>query len=131
MVDQSAVPSPGNRAKSEILIVEDEAVARRALVELLCASGFETRAVESAEDALRAIADGHRFHIALVDFNLPGMNGLDLIQRLRKTNPAIVSVLVTAQSRDSFSQCSEADRVLHVQKPIDFAQLLAIIGHKT
>src|SRR5689334_12379247 len=74
-----------------VLIVEDEHVARRALASLLDRSGFNPHAHESAEDALREIEHGCDARIALIDIDLPGMSGLDLIQRLEEKKPGLVA----------------------------------------
>jgi CheY-like chemotaxis protein len=64
--EASRAQSPG------VLIVEDEHIARRALGSLLKASGYDTRAAESAEEALRLLRNQPAPRIALVDLNLPG-----------------------------------------------------------
>src|SRR5689334_18545612 len=76
------------REKSErvsrdgVLIVEDERVARRALANLLAASGYVAQAAGSAEEALGLLnLKGQPPKVILVDLNLPGMNGLDFIRR--------------------------------------------------
>src|SRR5262245_36618408 len=86
--------------KHSVLIVEDEAVSRRALSALLMLSGHDTRAVPTAEDALEIVANGNIPEFALVDLDLPGMNGMDLIRRLRRDHPNVVPVLITATSRE-------------------------------
>src|SRR6476661_3487946 len=82
-------------ARSAVLIVEDERVARRALTTLLASYGFETAAAASAEEALALVSrlqdhsqDHSRRRVALVDFNLPGMNGIEFISRLEQLDPA-------------------------------------------
>ena len=60
-----------------VLIVEDEEFARSALSVLLTAKGYHTSQAGSAEQALDTLEAGCRPEIALVDFDLPGMNGAD------------------------------------------------------
>src|SRR5947199_9478809 len=83
-----------------ILIVEDDRVSRKALGMLLSRSGYGVEAVGSAEDALHLADDldgcGRMPRVALVDVDLPGMSGLDLIARLSASHPAVVPALVTA-----------------------------------
>src|SRR5688572_22798639 len=83
-------------APPEVLIVEDERVSRRAMAALLAANGYHPEAVESGEEALRVVRRGGPPEIALVDFDLPGMNGLDFISRLSEMDPTVFTVLVTA-----------------------------------
>src|SRR5687767_15905461 len=95
-------PQPdGDARRPAVLIVEDERIARRALAARLTASGYETFAAESAEEALRLLAGKDDFpvrRIALVDLNLPGMNGLEFISRLEGMDPDVFPVLMTAAS---------------------------------
>src|SRR4051812_2021094 len=89
-----------------VLIVEDEAVSRHALSNLLTAYGYRTECVGSAEEAL-ALLDQHglrdetRDHVvALVDLDLPGMSGQQLIEEIWKHDPNMPTVLITAAGGD-------------------------------
>src|SRR5215203_4852527 len=77
-----------------VLIVEDERVSRRALAALMTASGYTTEAAGSAEEALAAVrTEGVHPDIALVDLDLPGMNGLEFIGQLTRMEPGVFPVL--------------------------------------
>lgn len=108
----------------EILIVEDERVSRRALTMLLAAHGYHTHAFETAEQALGWLANGRHPQVALVDLDLPGMNGLDLIDQLRKLTPGTVSVLVTATDQQTLENRLRHRPVCFFRKPLDIEQLL-------
>lgn len=114
-----------------VLIVEDEAISRRALTALLNASGFDTYAVASGEEALDAVgsvsAEGMLPEIALVDLDLPGMSGIEFIQRLAAVVPGIRPVLITATSRERLDELLESQFVSYMRKPIDFKCLLHVI----
>jgi len=69
-----------------------------------------------------------RPRIALVDFNLPGMSGLDLIERLEQLDPDVFAVLITAQSGDRLQDVLRNRRVAYMQKPINFDRLLTILA---
>src|ERR1700733_3338967 len=74
------------------LVVEDEDVARRALVNLLNSIGYDAAGAASGEEALkmkRALSPT----VVLVDFNLPGMDGLEFIAQMRKLDREFFSVL--------------------------------------
>ena len=115
-----------------VLIVEDERVARRALATLLTANGFPTAVAESAEEALRLLREfqdaGHP-RIALVDFNLPGMNGLDFISQLGQMDPEVFPVLMTASSEDVVSEAVRDRNLVYLRKPLDLGELLTVITH--
>ena len=122
--------------RAGVLIVEDERVARRALAAILSASGYETAAAESAEEALRLLqdlenrADAHAHpRIALVDFNLPGMNGVDFIARLERLEPGVFPVLMTAASEEVVTEAVKDRNLIYLRKPLDLAELMTIITH--
>ena len=118
--------------RSAVLIVEDEQVARHALATLLSAYGYETAAAGSAEEALeilrrRRVKDEPQ--IALVDLNLPGMNGLDFITRLERLNPDVFPVLMTASAEECVGEAVRERHLAYLRKPLDFGQLLTVLTH--
>lgn len=68
-----------------ILIVEDDQLFRRALATYLVSRGFRTRVVATAEEAL-ASSEWPNVDLALIDYFLPGMNGVELARALRARN---------------------------------------------
>lgn len=117
-------------SRANVLIVEDERVSRRALAALMSASGYETAALGSAEEALNSVRQGNHPDIALVDLDLPGMNGLDFIGQLTKLDPAVFPVLITAANGDSLAHMLQQRGVTYLRKPLDFDRLLSILGGK-
>ena len=114
--------------RPNVLIVEDERVSRRALAALMSASGYQTEAAGSAEEALDAVrAEGVRPDIALVDLDLPGMNGLDLIGQLTRLEPSVFPVLITAANGDNFANVLQEKGVAYLRKPLDFSRLLSLL----
>jgi CheY-like chemotaxis protein len=112
-----------------ILIVEDERVARRALAMLLNACGYATQAVGSAEEALQLLEAEPLPAFILVDLDLPGMSGLDLIGRLRQIDDHVCPILITAADAERVGPGVRGNAVMYLQKPLDFAQLLGVL-HK-
>lgn len=111
-----------------ILIVEDEAISRRALAALLKANGYEAAAVPTAEAALEILHQGPEPEIALIDLDLPGMNGLDLIRQLEQSNPGIYPVLITASSREKLEDVCRQHPVRYLRKPLNFDHLLTVLS---
>jgi CheY-like chemotaxis protein len=118
--------------RSAVLIVEDERVARRALATLLGAYGYETAAAGSAEEALEILrrrqAESEP-QIALVDLNLPGMNGLEFISQLERMKPGVFPVLMTASAEDFVGEAVRDRNLAYLRKPLDLGQLLTVITH--
>jgi two-component system response regulator FlrC len=120
-------PQDGSR-NVMVLIIEDEKVSRRALARLLTARGFAAQAVESAEEALSLIDNGQMLNIALVDLDLPGMNGADFIGQLRRARPGVPALLITAADEDRVGPLSRSRNIPYLRKPIDFRKLLDVLG---
>jgi two-component system response regulator RegA len=110
-----------------VLIVEDERVSRRALASLLDASGYQPQPCESAEEALQKVQNVEPDY-ALVDIDLPGMSGLDLVSRLEQMRPHVVAILMTAYEGERVEQFRQSHPVHYMRKPLDFPRLLSILG---
>ena len=77
------------------LIVEDSPNDATIMARALLAFGIEKgHTVETAEDALAFLAE-HTCDVALIDYGLPGRNGLRLLERIRELYPEIVAIIVT------------------------------------
>jgi CheY-like chemotaxis protein len=70
-----------------VLLVDDDDPFRDALAEELGRSGFRMEAVRDAETALREV-ENRTFDVAIVDLNLPGMSGEELVGELRERAPS-------------------------------------------
>jgi len=79
----------------QILVVDDEAVVRRAIKLLLEYDRHKVWAVESGEAALAELAQ-RRFDLVITDFSMPGMHGDQLVARIRQQTPAQPIIMATA-----------------------------------
>ncbi len=89
------MPTPAAPPAASILIVDDELLIRATLAEYLTQEGFTVSACADAEEAL-ALAETRSFDVALCDVQLPGMDGLELLERLLKISPTTFVLLITA-----------------------------------
>jgi len=80
-----------------ILVVDDDLDLRESIVEILTENNFEAIGCENAEIALRKIKFQSP-HIAIVDYMMPGMDGMGLIPVLKREHPAIKIIMITAFS---------------------------------
>jgi DNA-binding NtrC family response regulator len=81
----------------QILLVDDDGPFREALASELRHSGFRITDVEDGEAALVAI-EGRDFDLAIVDLNLPGMSGEELIGELRERSPTMELIVLTGHA---------------------------------
>ncbi|MBY0231674.1 MAG: sigma-54 dependent transcriptional regulator, partial [Gemmataceae bacterium] len=83
------------RSADAVLVIDDEPLIRETLAEYLAGQGFEVVAVGSGEEGL-ARATARPFAIALCDMQLPGIGGLEVLERLRQLSPETSVLLITA-----------------------------------
>lgn len=114
-------------ANDEVLIVEDEQTARRALGLLLSSCGYRPQSFRTAEEALVWLDAGFHPRTALVDLNLPGLDGLQFIARLRRLSPATRAILVTATDEETLHARLRNRPISFLRKPIDFDELLGLL----
>src|SRR5207248_791218 len=77
------LPTLSLNAARHVLLVEDEPRLREMLVRAVTDMGFEAHGVGSGEAALRAIEE-KPFEVVVLDLNLPGMDGMELFEALRR-----------------------------------------------
>ena len=110
-----------------ILVVDDEANARTALAELLRDEGFD---VETAADAFKALGKYESFnpHIVVTDLKMPGMDGIDLVKKIRGSeDPAAVVVMTAFGAVSSAVDAMRSGAADYLTKPINFDELLVVL----
>ncbi len=108
-----------------VLIVEDEPAIRHGLVELLRTQSFELELASDGHEAQIKLSTGH-YDLVLLDWMLPGVDGLTLLQRLRARGDLTPVLMLTARG-------AEAERRRHrpqgdhdyVTKPFGIRELIA------
>jgi DNA-binding response OmpR family regulator len=110
---------------SRILIVEDDVALATALRASFAREGFDCTVAHNGADGLRLTEDGF-IDVVLLDVRLPGMNGLDVCEELRKRSPAIPILMITALGHEldvvAGLRTGADDYII---KPFAFTELLA------
>src|SRR5271169_59478 len=110
-----------------ILIVEDEENARKGYEALLRRWGCEVLGVASGEDALAKFSE-FQPAVLLADVELPGINGLELLQRLGKELAGIPVIIITGKGSDERAvQAIEAGAFWYIEKPLKPPVLRALL----
>lgn len=109
-----------------IVIVEDDSVQRRAFMRSL--AGYQVHAVATAEEALERLLGDEPLAAAVLDVGLPGMNGLDLLERIRPSRPALPVVLLTGRlDRESINRACRLG-AWYLCKPVTANELAQVIS---
>lgn len=81
--------------KSNILVVDDEPVARQSMTDILRLEGFSVNSVPNGQAAIEYIRT-HPVELMIVDLRMPGMDGLEVVQVVNQISPETEVVLLTA-----------------------------------
>lgn len=110
-----------------ILIVDDEPDTCKLMAKLLSALGYQADAAQDGRTALRLV-DCRQYGLAILDYEMPGMNGVDLFRRIRRARPDLVAVFVTGHTTiDVVFPAIEAGILRIFPKPVDFKELIPVI----
>jgi PAS domain S-box-containing protein len=125
--ERNAIVAPGKGGRETILLVEDQEAVRNFTVAALRRNGYR---VLEAFDGDRAIDVAERFsgeiHLLLTDVVMPGMNGKDLSERLKKLRPNLKVLFVSGYTADVIAHRGVLDRsVSLLYKPFGPDELAA------
>lgn len=111
-----------------ILLVDDEPDIRRAVRRTLAAPGYSFLEVDDGAAAL-ALLERQRVDAVVSDYNMPAMNGLDLLAQVRDDYPEIVRILLTARADVHLAVGALNDGIVHrfLLKPWDHVDLRGIV----
>ncbi|OYV70404.1 MAG: histidine kinase [Acidiphilium sp. 21-60-14] len=124
-----AVRAPVSPTRStRLMVIDDDAPVRAALREVLSADGWRMADFESAEAFLAAYQPGGDYCL-LIDVMLPGLNGLDLLRRLRGAGDMVPAVMLTGVSDAMVAVAAlQAGAADFIEKPVNPDDLLARIA---
>ncbi len=113
--------------RPRILVVEDDEILRPALVRAL-SSGYDPVAVPSAEAAVAEVRS-EAFDAVLCDVNLCGMDGLELLRRVRESDLDIPFLLMTGEPTvETAMRAVEHGAARYLRKPLDLPELRKVLG---
>jgi DNA-binding response OmpR family regulator len=113
---------------ARVLIVEDEKILAEAACLYLGRHGYPARMTHSGEDALALLEDTSP-DVAVLDVKLPGIDGFEVLRRLRDRSPETQVVMMTAYSSDAARAEAARHGVFHyLSKPVDLDELRAVVG---
>jgi two-component system NtrC family response regulator len=113
--------------KPKILIAEDEKTQRDLLEGFLKKEGFSVDPVANGREALQKL-EGDFFDIALIDYKMPALDGLQTLREIRRLYPDLPVVMMTAYGTVETAVASMKEGALdYLTKPIDLDELLLIL----
>lgn len=110
-----------------VLVVDDDVDISSNLCDILNDIGYRTDMAHDGPSALHLMKE-NAFDLALLDFKMPGMDGATLFEEIRKLNPELVAIMVTAYaSDDGIQRALDAGTWKVLPKPVDIPKLLGLL----
>jgi two-component system response regulator AtoC len=116
-------------SKTRVLIIEDEKLIRWSLRQRFVEEGYIADEAESGGEGLRKLRDAS-YDLITLDYKLPDMTGLDVLRQVRKADPDIVVVMLTAYSNvEDAVTAMRLGAFDYVSKPFKMDELMQTIEH--
>lgn len=123
------LPAPPTSGKFRILVVEDDQNIARLILTTLTRAGFECRYAPDGNEGLTAFRSGDP-HLVLTDIMMPGMNGQELVVKIRETSTIPIIMMTAADSEAAQIQGFKGGADDYVPKPFNPKMMTArIIAH--
>jgi putative nucleotidyltransferase with HDIG domain len=106
-----------------LLVVDDEEAIRKSVKKYLVLQGYEVATAATGEEAL-ALVGRQKVAATLLDVNLPGINGVELVPRLLELEPTLAILMLTAvNDATSAALCMQRGALDYLVKPVDLAHV--------
>jgi CheY-like chemotaxis protein len=115
-------------AHPAILVVDDDVDTCRNLADILTDLGYQVDTAHDGPSALELVQQRH-YDVALLDYKMPGMDGLTLYREIKKLRAGTVAIVVTAYAGSSTAEeALQAGAWQVLSKPVDFPKLLGLVN---
>ena len=113
-----------NENTIKILLVDDEVKFLNAVAERLTIKGFDVTTASGGDDAIKA-ANAGGFDVAVLDLQMPGIDGAQLLKILKDNHKFIEIIMLTGHATvDSAVECTRLGAFKYLEKPVDFDRLV-------
>src|SRR5579864_216746 len=115
-------------ASASILVVDDEVDTCRNLSDILTDLGYQVDTAHDGPSALELVRR-NPYDLALLDYKMPGMDGVTLYREMKRLRSGTVAIVVTAYAGGTTAQEALQAGAWHVlSKPVDFPKLLGLVS---
>jgi two-component system response regulator (stage 0 sporulation protein F) len=110
-----------------ILVVDDDLDTGKMMAKVFSAWGYDTKVAVDGPMALLLVQQ-QQFGIAIIDYRMPGMNGVELFHKMRELRPDLAAVFLTGHARlDVVFPAIDAGVLRVLSKPADLQELMPIV----
>ncbi len=112
---------------NRILVVDDEQDVVESLLHSLSRRGYEVETALTGEEGIGKVKKS-KFDVVLLDINLPGLNGIQVLEQTKKVDPEIEAIMLTGHgSIDSATESLKKGAYDYIQKPISSDKIVVLI----
>ena len=112
----------------KILVVDDETGIRESLQGVLADEGYETASVESGEECLELLRREHSFEVVLLDIWLPGIDGLETLERIRDLDNAPEVIMISGHGTiETAVRATKLGAYDFLEKPLSIDKTLILV----
>ena len=110
-----------------IMVVDDEAGIRDLLFDILSGEGFEVTLAKNGKDSLKQMKN-HRYDLVITDMNMPGLDGLGLLKRMKRAGRREKIIVMTGDPFDQSDFEKEIPPIyMQLKKPFHMTQFLEVV----
>jgi len=112
----------------KVLIVDDQNGIRVLLMEVFNSEGYRTFQASNGKMALE-IVKNESPDLVLLDMKIPGMDGLEILKRIKEINRNIKVIMMTAYGElDMIKEATELGALMHFTKPFDIDEMRTVVN---
>ena len=120
--------TPSKKPKGRVLVADDDAAIVEMLTDLLIEDGYAVQSVANGTQVLERLQNDNAFDLLLVDVQMPGINGLDLLEKLRATGNEIPVIMITGHGTSSIAiRAMQMGAYDYLQKPFDIDEVSVVV----
>ena len=116
-----------NENKIKLLMVDDEVKFLESISKRLVLKNFDVTTAVNGQEAIESAEKGF-FDVAVVDFQMPGMDGAQVLRTLKEKHKYLEIIMLTGHATvDSAVECTKLGAFKYLEKPYDFENLVEAI----
>jgi DNA-binding NtrC family response regulator len=113
--------------KIKLLLVDDEVKFLEAIAKRLELKNFDVTTASNGKEAITSAEKG-LFDVAVVDFQMPGMDGTQVLKTLKENHKYLEIIMLTGHATiDSAVECTKMGAFKYLEKPYEFEKLVEVI----